>query len=95
MEREVTLLEMLQAREARAMAQQTIMEELGLPVISFCLNIAGPVKTALCCAGPSALGWRLWRMPWPGRASVSFSSTRWMRSPAVKPCGPCRVRDAG
>lgn len=44
MEREVTLLEMLQAREARAMAQQAIMEELGLPVISFCLNIAGPVK---------------------------------------------------
>ena len=57
MEREVTLLEMLQAREARAMAQQTIMEELGLPVISFCLNIRRDrmKSSALCCAGPSAL----------------------------------------
>lgn len=46
MEREVTLMEMLQAREARAMAQQAMLEERGLTVISFCMNIAGPVKNS-------------------------------------------------
>ena len=44
MEHAVTLMEMLGAREARAMRQQQLLEEYHLPVISFCLNIAGPVK---------------------------------------------------
>lgn len=44
MEREVTLMEMLEAREARVFRQQALMERYGLPVISFSLNIAGPVK---------------------------------------------------
>ncbi|MGN9097860.1 triphosphoribosyl-dephospho-CoA synthase CitG [Flintibacter porci] len=46
MEHAVTLMEMLGAREARAMRQQQLLEEYQLPVISFCLNIAGPVKNA-------------------------------------------------
>ena len=45
MEHAVTLMEMLGAREARAMRQQ-LLEEYHLPVISFCLNIAGPVKNS-------------------------------------------------
>lgn len=45
MEHAVTLMEMLGAREARAMRQQ-LLEEYQLPVISFCLNIAGPVKNS-------------------------------------------------
>ena len=44
MDREVTLTEMLEAREARAYRQQALMEQYGLPVVSFSLNIAGPVK---------------------------------------------------
>ena len=44
MEREVTLPEMLEAREARVFRQQALMERYALPVISFSLNIAGPVK---------------------------------------------------
>lgn len=44
MEREVTLMEMLEAREARVFRQQALMEQYALPVISFSLNIAGPVK---------------------------------------------------
>ena len=44
MERGVTLPEMLAAREARVFRQQTLMERYALPVISFSLNIAGPVK---------------------------------------------------
>lgn len=46
MEHAVTLMEMLGAREARTMRQQQLLEEYHLPVISFCLNIAGPVKNS-------------------------------------------------
>lgn len=46
MEHAVTLMEMLGAREARAMRQQQLLEEYQLPVISLCLNIAGPVKNS-------------------------------------------------
>ena len=46
MERHVTLTEVLQARETRAAAQKTLLSAHGLPVISFCLNIAGPVKNS-------------------------------------------------
>lgn len=46
MEHAVTLIEMLNAREARAMRQQQLLVEYQLPVISFCLNIAGPVKNS-------------------------------------------------
>ena len=44
MEQEVTLTEMLEAREARVRAQDSLRERYGVPVISFTLNIAGPVK---------------------------------------------------
>ena len=44
MEREVTLAEVLEAREARVRQQRSFREKYGVPVISFTLNIAGPVK---------------------------------------------------
>ena len=44
MDREVTLSEVLAAREARALRQRELLEAHSLPVISFCMNIAGPVK---------------------------------------------------
>ena len=44
MVREVALMEMLEAREARVLRQQALMKQYALPVISFSLNIAGPVK---------------------------------------------------
>ena len=44
MERDVTLTEMLAAREARAEAQEAFLTRYGGPVISFSLNIAGPRK---------------------------------------------------
>lgn len=47
MEREVTLLEMLKAQETRARQQDALRERHGAPVISFTLNIAGPVKDSL------------------------------------------------
>lgn len=44
MEREVTLPEMLEAREKRVNRQDTLRKKYGVPVVSFTLNIAGPVK---------------------------------------------------
>lgn len=44
MEREVTLLEMLKAREERVRQQNALRERYSAPVVSFTLNIAGPVK---------------------------------------------------
>ena len=44
MDREVTLIQVLEAREARARQQDVLLEKYGLPVVSFTLNIAGPVK---------------------------------------------------
>lgn len=44
MEREVTLMEMLEAREARVRQQDVLRARHGAPVISFTLNVAGPVK---------------------------------------------------
>ncbi len=41
---EVTLDQVLEARERRAAAQQALLAQTGAPVISFCMNIPGPVK---------------------------------------------------
>ena len=41
---EVTLEQILDAREARAYRQQTISRKYGVPILSFTLNIPGPVK---------------------------------------------------
>lgn len=59
MEREVTLPEMLDAREARARRQEELLEQYSGPVISFTLNIAGPVKNGpvLRRAFQEGMGW--------------------------------------
>lgn len=44
MERGVTLAEILAAKENRVMKQNALLREFGVPVISFSMNIAGPVK---------------------------------------------------
>ena len=42
--REVTLQEILDARERRAEAQRRLSKQLACPLISFTMNIPGPVK---------------------------------------------------
>ena len=42
---EVSLFDILQAREARARQQQALLEEYRVPLLCFTMNIAGPVKT--------------------------------------------------
>ena len=42
---EVTLAQILQAREERVRLQQELLTTYGCPVISFTMNIAGPIKT--------------------------------------------------
>ena len=44
--REVTLQEMLDARDRRAEAQRRLLADRGLPLISFTMNIPGPVKNS-------------------------------------------------
>lgn len=44
--REVTLQEVLLAREARARTQRLLQAQYALPVLSFTMNIAGPVKNS-------------------------------------------------
>lgn len=46
LEREVTLAEVLEAREARVRRQDALREEYGAAVVSFTMNIAGPVKNS-------------------------------------------------
>lgn len=41
---EVTLQDMLQAREDRAAAQQLLLRRFGKPLVCFTMNIAGPIK---------------------------------------------------
>lgn len=43
---EVTLMQILEARENRAEKQRKMLSEYNSPVISFTMNIAGPVKTS-------------------------------------------------
>ena len=42
--REVTLQEMLEARDRRCDAQRRLLDSFGLPLVSFTMNIPGPVK---------------------------------------------------
>lgn len=42
---EVTLTDMLACRERRASLQNEFIQKHGCPVISFCMNIPGPIKT--------------------------------------------------
>lgn len=42
---QVVLTDMLQCRERRAQIQDTFIEQYHCPVISFCMNIPGPIKT--------------------------------------------------
>lgn len=46
----ITLQELLAARDSRAARQRELLAQYGCPVVSFCMNIAGPVKQspAIC-----------------------------------------------
>lgn len=44
MQQEVTLIDMLNARDRRAFTQQNLLKTYQMPMISFTMNIAGPVK---------------------------------------------------
>lgn len=43
---EVSLLDILNAREARVQRQQELLAKYRLPLVFFTMNIAGPVKTS-------------------------------------------------
>ena len=43
---EVTLMEMLEAREKRALRQRQLLDDYGQTLVCFTMNIAGPVKSS-------------------------------------------------
>nr|WP_288899407.1 citrate lyase holo-[acyl-carrier protein] synthase [uncultured Blautia sp.] len=49
---EVTLIQMLDCRERRSHFQKELLKKYHCPVISFCMNIPGPIKTnkSICSA---------------------------------------------
>ena len=59
MEEQVTLAQMLWAREERAARQQALLEQYGMPLVSFVMNIAGPVKDSPLIRQGFALGEKL------------------------------------
>ncbi|MDO5391815.1 MAG: citrate lyase holo-[acyl-carrier protein] synthase [Eubacteriales bacterium] len=46
MEQQVTLIDMLDARERRAFHQQKLLTTYQSPMICFTMNIAGPIKNS-------------------------------------------------
>ena len=58
---EVSLLEMLEARERRAIRQKVLLSAYGKTMICFTMNIAGPVKNSSLIRRGYALGKRLLR----------------------------------
>ena len=79
---EVTLLQMLDARERRAERQTQLLRQFGRPLVCFTMNIAGPVKyTPLISRsfreGCAALETRL-----PPSSTGSLRK----QSPVVRPC---------
>ncbi len=56
---EVTLIQMLDAREARAGKQQALLAQFGRPLVCFSMNIAGPVKNSSLIRRGFRLGQRL------------------------------------
>ena len=56
MEREVSLTEVLAAREQRSQRQQELLREWGSTLLSFTMNIAGPVKRSALIDRGFALG---------------------------------------
>lgn len=71
---EVTLPQMLEARERRAARQQELLRAYGKPMVCFTMNIAGPVKNSALIRRGYALGKRLLRqqLAVAGIAVVSF-----------------------
>ena len=56
MDQTVELNQMLEARERRALRQHTLLERYHLPLVSFTMNVAGPVKNSPSIRRGFALG---------------------------------------
>lgn len=63
----VTLEDVLRAHDTRADAQRRLLRTYRLPLVSFTMNIAGPVKSSPLIALPSTRGWRPCMVHWVSR----------------------------
>ena len=58
---EVTLAQMLDAREARVQAQRLLLEQYACPIVCFTMNIPGPVKDSPLIRRGFEAGWNTLR----------------------------------
>ena len=65
--REVTLSDMLAAREQRAAAQQALLRQYSCPVVSFSMNIAGSLKDDPLIRRAFSRAAVCWRTRWRNR----------------------------
>mgnify|MGYP000609293321 FL=1 len=85
-------MEMLEAREARARRQRELLDCLSCPVVSFTMNIPGPVKNGPVIRRAFREGLL--------RLDAALDAPAWASSPgkrstsprAAKPCGPSGAR---
>ena len=83
---EVTLLEMLEARERRVERQRRLLEEYHATLVCFTMNIAGPVKNSPLIRRGFVLGRRLLEEQFrvAGKAAKTPETkpfSWWIRSP--------------
>ena len=88
----VTLQELLAARDSRAARQRELLAQYGRPVVSFCMNIAGPVKQSpVICRGFREGQERL-AAPWVRRGSRSSSARSGPPLQGARPSGSWTAR---
>ena len=81
---EVSLLEMLDARERRAARQRELLGQFGQTLVCFTMNIAGPVKNSPLIARGYCLGRRLLRQQLAA-AGMPVVLRKPGRKPATRP----------
>lgn len=72
---EVTLIQMLEAREKRVWEQQRLIQEYGKPIVCFTMNIPGPIKDSPLIRRSFDYGWAALEYRIPGDKRLFRSVT--------------------
>lgn len=81
---EVSLLDMLDARERRVHHQQELLERYHKPLICFTMNIAGPIKDSPLIRRGFARGQQLLRQQFSGQSCLPCTRMPIVKLRAVK-----------
>lgn len=88
---EITLEQVLLARDRRVLRQRELAARYGGTLLSFTMNIAGPVKDAPWSAWPFRRALRRWTGTWGSPCTGSSSKP----PPAPRPCWSMTARPPG